>query len=799
MKRFITVLAGLLVLPAFAEVAPVYYDELVEYTDEMIDDMDAVEAEETQVTENTAKKKQNVTQRATTNRANSRAISGNAAVSQRGTTSSRVVASSPRSAQQVSARGVTSRTVKTSSRAKATQPTVQSRSSQDKKAVTARVSTTGSVMTGNRTSASNDYQIKTLSGSDNEPLYKARVGMRRAATSTRLSTASVVPTSTTTPVVSNDDIEETTSNLTAIAELTEYCKAQYLACMDNYCNVLDDNQGRCSCSKNLKNYQKTEEALAAATENFQEVVQKIKYIGLTTEQVNSLFKETEAELEMKSTNDSSQLKSSLDAIKRKIVDVTTPNASTATTGNISMDVSGLLNADFTAGFDLASFLNMNTGTDANNISNQRGEQLHKTATQRCKTAVLNSCVAQGIEANIITNSYDLEIDKQCIAYERDLNEANEEMRNNVRNASTILQQARLMLAQNKNAYDFRGCIAAIDSCMQDEYVCGSDYSLCLDPTGKYLANAEIIKGGAPGVSGGSVKNTTPLANASDLDTWVSQGMYSLYSTWNYTDSEANSTSPNTVNAFGGGKKENLSKYIDKSLATWATTYTNNVATDDMATYILQKIGYIDNNDKVHGMCASVMKQCQDYTFSGSTKNKKYVPNNEVIRQYLASVLTKIKLQQDSILANYAEDCRSDVTSCLTTNGYDESNTRTTASQNAVNACRADITTCMSVSGYAPKDGGALTLRAMKDWVATMLLSCAENYYLSDTGGNNTDNAATFSCEPCGWVNNNTIPLVSNGGQSTMCYCPDGYTATGTVTTDGPTKGHPTGCRLTSNN
>lgn len=793
MKRFITVLAGLLVLPAFAEVAPVYYDEIVEYTDEMIDDMDAVEAEETQVTENTAKKKQNVTQRATTNRANSRAISGNAAVSQRGTTSSRVVASSPRSAQQVSARGVTSRTVKTSSRAKATQPTVQSRSSQDKKAVTARVSTTGSVMTGNRTSASNDYQIKTLSGSDNKPLYNgARVGMRRAAASTRLSTASVVPTSTTTPVVSNDDIEETTSNLTAIAELTEYCKAQYLACMDNYCNVLDDNQGRCSCSKNLKNYQKTEEALAAATENFQEVVQKIKYIGLTTEQVNSLFKETEAELEMKSTNDSSQLKSSLDAIKRKIVDVTTPNASTATTGNISMDVSGLLNADFTAGFDLASFLNMNTGTDANNISNQRGEQLHKTATQRCKTAVLNSCVAQGIEANIITNSYDLEIDKQCIAYERDLNEANEEMRNNVRNASTILQQARLMLAQNKNAYDFRGCIAAIDSCMQDEYVCGSDYSLCLDPTGKYLANAEIVKGGAPGVSGGSVKNTTPLADASDLDTWVSQGMYSLYSTWNYTDSEANSTSPNTVNAFGGGKKENLSKYIDKSLATWATTYTNNVATDDMATYILQKIGYIDNNDKVHGMCASVMKQCQDYTFSGSTKNKKYVPNNEVIRQYLASVLTKIKLQQDSILADYAEDCRSDVTSCLTTNGYDESNTTTTASQNAVNACRADITTCMSVSGYAPKDGGALTLRAMKDWVATMLLSCPENYYLSDTGAN--DNV---TCQPCGMAG--SVPLVSNGGQSTMCYCPDGYTATAVVTTEGPTQGHPRTCTRNNNN
>ena len=33
MKRFIAVLSGLLVLPAFAEVAPIYYDEVIEYSD----------------------------------------------------------------------------------------------------------------------------------------------------------------------------------------------------------------------------------------------------------------------------------------------------------------------------------------------------------------------------------------------------------------------------------------------------------------------------------------------------------------------------------------------------------------------------------------------------------------------------------------------------------------------------------------------------------------------------------------------------------------------------------------------
>jgi hypothetical protein len=546
--------------------------------------------------------------------------------------------------------------------------------------------------------------------------------------------------------------------------------------MDNYCNVLDDNQGRCSCSKNLKNYQKVEEALAAATESFQDTVQKIKYIGLTGDQVTSLFAETEAELEMKSTSDSSQLKNSLDAIKSKIIDASSTKTSSNNTSNVSFDLSGLLDFDLSSGFDLGSFLNMNNSSSSN-VSNQRGEQLYKTAMARCKTTVLNSCTAQGIEANIITNSYDLEIDKQCIAYERNLNDANDEMRNNVRNATTILQQARLMLAQNKNSYDLRGCVAAIDSCMQDEYVCGADYELCLDPTGKYLANGAIVKGGTPGVSGGSPRNNTPITD-DNIENWTSNGMYELYATWNYGSS-------GSLNAWGGGKDENLGGYVDEKLTDWASgsNYTKTAASNDLATYLLQKIGYIDKDDKVHGMCASAMKQCQDYAFSSrSTSSKNYKPDNEVVRQYLLSALTKIKLQQDAIISDYAEDCRSDVSSCLSTNGYDETNTTTTASTTAVNACRADIVTCMSVSGYKPKDGTTLTLRNMKDWVASMLTVCPTDYYLYDTGDNDD-----VKCKPCGMAG--TVPLVSSGGQTTMCYCPDGYTATDTDSTTG----HPTTC------
>ena len=846
MKRFITVLSSLLVLPAFAEVAPVYYDEIVEYTDDMIDaeDVNAGEAE----TETAAK--QNVVQRTNINRstAASRAVSSGTNASSRTNSSSRAIASSPRNTAS-SNRGTTARTAKTTnvvSRAassRASRQNVTSRNAQGTRATVARVGTyNNSVMpVVNRGISTSSSQLN----DSGNALYLSRGSTNRRATARVSSATATAPTPTT--VITQEDISTTTNNLSALAELTDYCKAQYAACMDNYCNVLDDNQGRCSCSKNLKNYEKTETALAQATEDFQDVVQKIKYIGLTGSQIESLFTETEAELAMKSNSDSSQLKNSLDALKKKLVDVSTPNASSyATTSGISLDLNGLLSADFTSGFDLNSFLG-NTGINTNSVSNQRGEQLYKTAANRCKTSVLNSCVAQGIDANVITNSYDLEIDKQCVAYERSLNEANTEMKNNVTNAKNILQQARLLLAQNRNSYDLRGCVAAIDSCMQDEYVCGSDYELCLDPTGKYLANGEIVKGGTPGVSGGQARTDTQLCSetcktcghgsdhqgcgditfqTSDwnaeccscnvygnscetIDNWISGGMYNLYSTWNYDHIEISGStvdmSRTTKNAWSAGSQENLGGYIDDALSVWGKSYTSlkdSSTTDNMALYLLQKIGYIDKDDKVHGMCASVMKQCQDYTFNTKKTNKTYIPSNEVVRQYLVNTLAKIKVKQDEILTDYAEGCRSDVQSCLSTNGYEESNTSSTASKTAVNACAYEITTCMSVGGYHVKDGVKLTLRAMTDWVASVLQTCPAGYYLYDDGiGDGTllpgTNGYKTECKPCPTVpvftkdegsdptaadypyvnNGNDFVLTeSTGGRVARCSCPSGYTA-----------------------
>ena len=296
-----------------------------------------------------------------------------------------------------------------------------------------------------------------------------------------------------------------------------------------------------------------------------------------------------------------------------------------------------------------------------------------TRGEHTKTSVLNSCTAQGVDASVITNSYDLEIDKQCLIYERNLTESNDQMTSTVRNAKAVLQKARLLVAQQKNSYDLRGCINALDSCMQDDFVCGSDYENCLDPSGKYIVNGAIVQGSTPGytVSGSTISSSSEYPKDQ------------LFSTWNY-DSNKNAWS-------GDGS---LMDYIDKTVTSSPVTKTS----VNMSQYLQYKIGYNDGS-KNFGMCMSVLNKCQDITYTGTGQNLKYNPANNVIKEYLARVLPQLKTAQDTLLASYAEKCISDVQTCLNTNNYPDNPTTNTKQANiAINACRSQIITCMSVNG-----------------------------------------------------------------------------------------------------
>ena len=695
MKRFIIVLGTVLALPAFAEVMPVFYEE------------DVIELDMAEDAENVAeeKKVQPVVPVAQPTRVSPRG--GNVAQrnAQRAGANSTVSGRATRAGANATVRART-----------ANQPVNANRTLVQNRGTSVRPSRAATAQRTNQADVTRRAaQVDNLKGvqarasvltTDTKPLYNGRVGTRVSSVRARIPTTTALISGGT--AVSNTSAADAVAEMDELSQMTDYCKAQYTSCMDNFCNVLDDSQGRCSCSKNIKNYLSVENALKEATEELQDVAQQIQYIGLSADDIETLFTQTEAELKMTEVGeDSTTLATDLDNIKKLLLEPKEIKAS-AVLDSSSSDVMGLLdiNTIFTGNTNVGANWLFNFGSDnnteASSINNQRGEALYNIAKKRCTAAVLDTCAGQGVNTAVVSNSYDMEIDKQCVAYERSLKDANDSMNNTVRNAKNVLQRARLLVRQQKNSYDLRGCVSALDACMQDEFVCGADYENCLDPSGRYIVNGAVVIGSTPGQW---IDESTTLSPGYTYDT------NTLHATWNYTDEQGmgrNAWLP-TVNQTGGDTYvPTLAKYIDATMAS--TEKYPTTPGDNMSSYLQYRIGYHNNEDgRNYGMCMSVLNKCQDVTYTGD--DGAYNPDNPVVREYLQRTLTQIKVAQDEILANYAENCISDVSSCLSQNNYD---TTSGASNNIpINACRQQIVTCMSVNGDAAANP---TPDSIKNWV-----------------------------------------------------------------------------------
>ncbi len=728
MKRFVVCLAGLLALPAFAEIAPLYFEEF-----EAIESTDVAPVEDTAdtqkaiptVMQNTpqssrANPRGRVASRNATVAANRTAATGRATVATRASRSGVVSRSATNAA---ATRGISARNAANV----ATRPS-RNATTTNQIATTRRAMQNGNASVARAGVTTNDTVNTPIYSGNKSGNVVARASMRAGSGGSvraRIPTISASVDNTATTAVTSTvatTAASATSAMDELAQITAFCKAQYTECMDNFCNVLDDNQGRCSCSKNIKNYEKTEVALKEATEALQDVAQQIQYIGLTGDEIQTLFTQTEAEAAMSGNTDNSQLKNDLDKIKGLLVGVKSGTASsTEVDSGLSMDLSGLMNFNIdSTGFNLGTLFGNTTTANTNSISNQRGEQLYKTAAARCKASVLMDCQAQGVDISVVSNSYDLEIDKQCVAYERSLTDANDEMNQTVRNAKSVLQRARLMVAQQKNSYDLRGCVNALDSCMQDDFVCGNEYENCLDPFGKYIVDGEVVLGSAPGHS---ITNDTNISAGSGANGHLPAGsVYSadgLYSTWNFGSGNS------AGNAWGAGEDDSLAGYINATIATDIKSVS--VTDTNMSKYLQHKIGYYDKaTNKNYGMCMSVLNKCQDYTY----EKGEYKPDNPVIREYLSRTLVQIKAKQDEIISDYAETCISDVSSCLAENNFNSNSTTSSQSNIAINACRSQIITCMSVNGNA---AATPTPAGMAAWVQSVVGTCPGDSVISSNG------------------------------------------------------------------
>lgn len=405
-----------------------------------------------------------------------------------------------------------------------------------------------------------------------------------------------------------ETIAQAKERLEQTADLNASCQQQYNDCMDQFCSVIDANQKRCSCSANLSNYADVERAVTDANTQLNEVAQLIRYVGLSADEIRAIMNATEAEEAMSGMTDTTETRNMLEEIEELIIDPSSSNSytSSASSSGFGLDMDLNFSSEISDLFSL-DFLNTNTTS----FSNLRGTALYNAAKNRCKT-VLDQCEEAGANINQITGNYDLAIDKDCIAYEQGLQKMNENLVSNVRSANLMLQKARLAVMQNKNQYDAKGCIAALETCMKDDMVCGADYTKCLDPTKNYIdENGNVVLG-------------QDITKIRDLMS-------------SYDNSKINE---------------------DFLRAAYSNTST---ATDgsNVVKYLLQKIG-MGEEVTDGGLCRAVLDRCQQYTYNSDDK---YDPYNDVIVNYVQRAMVNIKAAQSQIISDYASNCMVDVANC----------------------------------------------------------------------------------------------------------------------------------------
>jgi hypothetical protein len=391
------------------------------------------------------------------------------------------------------------------------------------------------------------------------------------------------------------------------------CTTSYFDCLNQFCNVLDANQKQCSCSSRLTQYKDVENSLNKANEELNNVAQQIRYVGLSADEVRSIMAETEAETVLSSTTDNSQSRNLLDEIE-KIIKSPDTNFSTNSSGSGSnMD----FELDFSGDASSTDLTGM-FGGKSDSFSNMRGIELYAAAKKKCNS-VLTRCASKKADQQIISSQYDIEIDKACVSYEAGLKKATQGVKTNVRSATQMLQKARLAVLSDQNTYDSKACVSALDTCMRDDMVCGSNYYKCLDPTKTAIdENGEIIPGG-------------DVVTIKDLTT-------------NYSATEISDS------------------YLLSPIAPTCTGTSRDRTGKCIIYYLLNKIGSSDpaTGRVTSGFCRTVLDKCRRYTYND---NKEYIANNTIVKSYLERTMTQIRAAQSGIISEHASECIHDVSTC----------------------------------------------------------------------------------------------------------------------------------------
>ena len=311
----------------------------------------------------------------------------------------------------------------------------------------------------------------------------------RTATAERKSASGTTAARTASPVVSRaaiDTVSDVMSS-TQIGAEYEQCKSAYFTCMDQFCQLKNDDYRRCSCSNRVFDLSEVRATMQDAGDQLTVFNENLDVVGMTAAQATAM--KTASEGENALTSDTSASKQLLQAIMNSI------RGDDASVGGKYSDLNSI-----TLSFDTVNAFGM---ADAGQIiATYNGQNLYNAVYPQCREAVRADCTDAQLQRAI--TAYLMAIEQDCNTVQSAIDNQQKELKSAIRESSAMLDLARVENRQNHNSSDMAACLTNVENAVLSEEVCGAGYHKCLD-NGEFID----VTTGAP-ISG--VKNFYELGN-----------------------------------------------------------------------------------------------------------------------------------------------------------------------------------------------------------------------------------------------------------------------------------------------
>ncbi|MBP9999642.1 MAG: hypothetical protein KBT14_03045 [Proteobacteria bacterium] len=260
-----------------------------------------------------------------------------------------------------------------------------------------------------------------------------------------------------------------TTTDTQIGAEYEQCKTAYFACMDQFCQLKNDDYRRCSCSDRITSLQSARDNLVQAGEQLMAFNENLDIVGKTAAQATAMNTASQGELAL--SGDKSASSALLSAIMDSI---------RGTSPRVENNLLSSLNS-VNMSFDTAN--SFGTSSVGQTIAAYNGQALYSAVYPQCRDAVSTSCNTASLQRAV--NAYLMAIEQDCNTVQTAINAKQKETHAAIRESSAMLDMARAENHQKHNSDNIATCLANVESAILSEEVCGANYHKCLD-NGEYI-------------------------------------------------------------------------------------------------------------------------------------------------------------------------------------------------------------------------------------------------------------------------------------------------------------------------